>query len=389
MGSKTLGALKYTLGFVIAFIVLILIGLLLRPSGKTGGSKTDWINDLLDTKDRGQNAIFFVVACVMMLGVIGWVAYGGYGASAWPIGLIRGKRQLSYERSEINSELDLVRAKSDSIKYKRAQTAKDKLELSTLQKKERLLASHATLLSKTDDSWVTKVSRALRPFAVVLGVLLFLLALLLVASLTITSVDRAKNSPCGKSCGWTLNHPKLPNPLDILLVKSHKVFPIDYVLFTLILLFFFFASLSGIMRIGVRFAWLLLYKIRPRKTVPQGVLLMAMILNFLILTLNMQVLTLAPQYSTFGYQSYVVPQNVTGSGTVRPCQQDAPQGSCTTTRLSHLVSQVSVQMPFFGVVFFYQNWAFLAIFVLGALFNLFKARAAHGDDNDSDSEAEI
>jgi hypothetical protein len=52
-----------------------------------------------------------------------------------------------------------------------------------------------------------------------------------------------------------------------------------------------------------------LYKIRAGKTVPQGLLLMCMLLMFSMLTLNVFMLSLAPEYMTFGYQRYVCAQS--------------------------------------------------------------------------------
>jgi LMBR1 domain-containing protein 1 len=545
VGRKVLGAAKFTLGFVFCFVVLIVIGLLMRPSpGKSEGT-SDWVRGLLDTSNRGQGAIYFTVACVMLLGTIGWTIYAGYGLSAWPIGLIRGQRSLSLERTDVDSELGLVRAKSDAIKYKRSQSKKDKNELDRLLKKERLLKQHTTVLDREAESWLARVRRMLRPFAFLLGVLALLFSMFLMTSLALGTIDRAKNSKCGMECGWTLNRSRIPNPLDIVLVEAHRVFPADYAVFAAMLLFFFAATFAGISRIGIRFAWILIYRVRARRTLPQGVLLTAMVLNFLILTLSMQVLTLAPQYATFGYQSYIVPEPANGNGSaangngsrvdayaplpvgdlprvaqmpgsgfdypasagasaggsyeadalageedqdngllatisdlvsprrhpggrsdgegatdgdgkaaidgggkaatdsdgkvatdgggttftgttasrgaelpptqralvgdavtillsagagsdtddpdpdaglVKPCRRDAPANACQTTRLAHFISKVSVQMPFFGLVFFYQNWAFLGMFFIGLVISVFKARPGATDGVGSDDE---
>lgn len=448
MGQKIAGALKFTVIFVIAFAVLIAIGLVLKPSQKTSAGHAQWINDLLDTSHRGQGAIYFIVAVLMMMGTIGWAAYGAYGVAAWPLAMIKGKANLSLERTDVNSDLSVVRAKAQALKHKRSQTAKDRAELLLLEKKERLLSGHASMLETKSVSWVTKVGRALQPFRILIGCLLALLGLFCMVSLLLTSVDRAKNSPCGIKCGWTLNKATLPNPLDLLLVQAHRAFPLDLVLFTAILLFLVGGVISGMTRIGIRFAWILLYRVRAKRTAPQGVLLMALILNFLILTLNMQVLTLAPQYATFGHQSYdsslvngtsgvsqvatpgfapspahplvrshfgpgeatvllsdsyemlLDEEGVTAglggpkpsakpkppANPVKPCQQDAPEGTCATTRLSHLVAKVSTQMPFFGLVFFAQNWLVLAVFIVGFLYNALRPRPTHGEELESTDE---
>ena len=48
-----------------------------------------------------------------------------------------------------------------------------------------------------------------------------------------------------------------------------------------------------------------LFKLRPHGSVPQGLLLMCMLLMLSLLTLNVFMTSLAPEYMTFGYQRYV------------------------------------------------------------------------------------
>ncbi len=45
-----------------------------------------------------------------------------------------------------------------------------------------------------------------------------------------------------------------------------------------------------------------MYKIRPRRTRPQGILMLCMILMFIILAINIIVYQLTPQYSMYGSQ---------------------------------------------------------------------------------------
>ena len=52
----------------------------------------------------------------------------------------------------------------------------------------------------------------------------------------ITGVDKAKNSVCGSHCGYILGQINIFQPLNYILVRASKVFPIDYVLFLLLTL---------------------------------------------------------------------------------------------------------------------------------------------------------
>ena len=49
-----------------------------------------------------------------------------------------------------------------------------------------------------------------------------------------------------------------------------------------------------------------MYKVRPRRTLPQGLLMFCMILMFLVLAINVILYELTPQYSSFGSQHYLV-----------------------------------------------------------------------------------
>ena len=71
------------------------------------------------------------------------------------------------------------------------------------------------------------------------------------------------------------------------------------------------------MSMGIRLLWVKLYSVRARKTAPQGILLTILILMLSIVALNFQVLTLAPQYATFGTQQYMI--EVNGTQTYYDC----------------------------------------------------------------------
>ena len=46
------------------------------------------------------------------------------------------------------------------------------------------------------------------------------------------------------------------------------------------------------------------YEIRPKRTLPQALLISGFIISFVILSLSAQMMTLSPQYTTFGSQKY-------------------------------------------------------------------------------------
>ena len=71
----------------------------------------------------------------------------------------------------------------------------------------------------------------------VFGALFTLFGFLIVLSLLLTSVDKALNS-LGPKTGYVLVNSTLPNPVDTVLVYAQRVFPLDYVVYSGMVLFF-------------------------------------------------------------------------------------------------------------------------------------------------------
>jgi LMBR1 domain-containing protein 1 len=73
-----------------------------------------------------------------------------------------------------------------------------------------------------------------------------------------------------------------------------------------LILYFFLATMSGIIAIGIRFLWMTLFKITKSATAPQGLLVTALLLTLSLLALNYTMTTtVAPGYAHFGSQVYV------------------------------------------------------------------------------------
>ena len=99
-----------------------------------------------------------------------------------------------------------------------------------------------------------------RPFQLAIGVFLGLLSLLLAVSLVLTNIDRALHSSL--SNGYSLQNSSLPNPLDLALIAAQAIFPLDYILYTALVVFLVSCSTAGLTSLGIRCCCLALYKIR-------------------------------------------------------------------------------------------------------------------------------
>jgi LMBR1 domain-containing protein 1 len=154
---------------------------------------------------------------------------------------------------------------------------------------------------------------------------------------------------------------------------SSKVFPIDYVIFLLLVLFLFSASVVGIATVGIRFLWITIFKIRKGHSSPQALLLATVLLTLIVLAINYSVaMLIAPQYATFGSQKYCdrlpkhpgeQPDCTHHQSAIKWCSEiaDTPQADavCTPSVVSNFINRVSVNFPFFGVILFWAQFAFL------------------------------
>jgi LMBR1 domain-containing protein 1 len=67
--------------------------------------------------------------------------------------------------------------------------------------------------------------------------------------------DKIKNSVCGRNCGYILSNPQVFNPVNYIFTQTSKVYPIDYVFMIILILYFFIATVVGIILVGIRFLW--------------------------------------------------------------------------------------------------------------------------------------
>jgi len=212
-----------------------------------------------------------------------------------------------------------------------------------------------------------------------------LVSLLLIASFLLSLIDKVA-SGCGAPCGFITSHPQIKNPIDIILANLAPYFPLDYIILGSIILFIFFCTLGGIIRIGIRFLWVHLFTIRARRSPPQGLLLATLFLMLALLALNMQIVTLAPKYSLYGSQNYID----TTTNSTMPCSIDAPPESCPMSQIGTIVTRIQMGTPFFGVVYYVATWVFLGTFLIGFIVSIVRRKASntdvHEEDEDEDND---
>jgi LMBR1 domain-containing protein 1 len=391
--QKIWGGCKYTIFLLLIVVIFLAVGLFLffvKPGDKptSPGNATDWAKNIIDSQNVPEASISFAIACLTVLGYLSWITYTAYGLSAFPIGIIKGKKHIAEDTSDITSTLQITKEKASAIQSKylsgqKKMSKKDSEQLDLLKRKERVLARQNLRLRGENTGW-RKVWSIFKPFMFIFGILFLLFSILIWVSILLTNIDKAAYSGqfCGSQCGFILAYPKIFNPLDFVLTELAAYFPLDYVLLALIIFYIFFTTLSGVIRIGVRFLWVHMYKIRSKSTPPQGLLLTAIILMFSILALNMELTTLAPQYANWGSQTYT-PVNGTSA---QQCSLDAPPGACYMTQIGTIVNRISIRTTFFGIIFFAATWIFIVTTFLSFFIAAFKAKSSNVEARESDSD---
>ncbi|XP_076021397.1 lysosomal cobalamin transport escort protein LMBD1 [Genypterus blacodes] len=403
--SQVKNALKYTIGFVIVCVVLLLIGAFVPLEAQPGQNSTHWekVQHLFEELGsiHGLPALSFSISTLTLIGMLAVITYTAYGMSVLPLNLIKGTRSVAYERLQNTEDTDDVEHQIENLKSKckdgRPLSSRDRRSLHELEGKLQVLKRKSTHLEIVERNCCSKMGCALRPVKILLGIFFILVALLFAVALFISNLDTALHS-AGISSGFIIFGTNLTNPLNELLLALQPVFPLDYLLITVITMYFVLTSMAGIRNMGIWFFWIRLYKIRPKRTRPQALLFLCMILLLIVLHTSYMIYSLAPQYVMYGSQKYLLQSPMpadgptSGNGTIvisKICDADAPEDQCTVTR-SYLFLH---KFWFFRTIYYFGNWAFIVAFFIGLVVSCCRGKKSviegevEADDSDmSDDE---
>ncbi|NWW72613.1 LMBD1 protein, partial [Climacteris rufus] len=399
--SQVKTALKYTLGFIMICTVLLLIGAFVPLDIPNKKNSTEWERVKLLFEEFGSShgltALSFSISSLTVIGMLAAITYTAYGMSALPLNLIKGTTSAAYERLENTEDIEEVEQHLSRIKSKcrdgRPLSSRDRRTLQQLEERLRTLRRRERHLESIEKSWWTKFCEAIRPLKIVWGVFFIIVALLFTVSLFLSNLDKALHS-AGFDSGFIILGTNLTNPLNMLLPVLQRVFPLDYILITTIVMYFIFTSMAGIRNMGIWFFWIRLYKIRRGKTRPQALLFLCMILLLIVLHTSYMIYSLAPQYVMYGSQKYLVQQGVLVAtynqlGNIFrsllyvilfPFNLD----QCIVTRTYLFLHK----FWFFSAAYYFGNWAFIAVFLIGLLVSCCKGKKSviEGEVDDDDSD---
>ena len=63
------------------------------------------------------------------------------------------------------------------------------------------------------------------------------------------------NSLCGARCGYIIGQAQVFNPVNYIFLQGSKAYPIDFIFMVILILYFFVATVIGIVFFGIRFLW--------------------------------------------------------------------------------------------------------------------------------------
>ena len=331
-----------------------------------------------------------------------YTIYTGAGLALLPITFVKSAPSISAPSLAANTasqlEQNLERQHQLEARNEGRQEgldSRDRRELDALVNEERNLRRRERLARESAGEgqhallkvW-HKIEAIFRPVKLLCGVFFMLVSIVIWLSMLITAIDKVKNSVCGRHCGYLLGSINIFQPINFFLVKAARVFPIDYALFVLLVLFLFSASVVAIATVGIRFLWLTIFKIRKGNSSPQALLMATTLLALMVLAINYAVTNfIAPQYSIFGPQTYCDMDqgpSLTANDTrlscsdhpdrLRPCSEAVNSKSardvCTPSVMSTFINRINVNFPFFGLVSFWAQFAFLGTYQLITFVNV-------------------
>ncbi|KAI9834907.1 MAG: hypothetical protein M1838_005450, partial [Thelocarpon superellum] len=411
------GAVKYSLSFLLLVVIIFVTGFFLPVPRDLHGDHgdSDYAKKLL-ADNNSDHALTFALGFLITLGTLLYVVFTGAGMAILPMSFLRPPSVLSLpsdaERSV--SALEGNRERQRQLEGRAGRlpnglSSKERRELDALVREERTLVRRERLAAETvaeNTSWMSKTWRKLgaifRPVSLLFGGLLLVLALIIWCSMLLTGIDKASNSLCKGRCGYILAEINVLNPINWILYKSADVYPVDYVLVAMLILFFFCSSVCGLTSIGIRFVWIRLFRIRKGRTSPQAMLIGTFTLALIVLAINYAMTTIvAPQYATFGSQTFC-DFDPPRPGAARDCSKHpefiltcsdvstspAAAEVCLPSVMSTFLNRIAVNYSFFGVFDFFAQFAFLAVFLIAFFMSLVRAPRVNWDEMEEDARSD-
>ncbi|CAF4891050.1 unnamed protein product [Rotaria sp. Silwood1] len=378
-------AIKWTIGFLIFLIILIILGIFVPqlatlPSDNST-SEWDHVKYLIDHFDssRVEDSISFAIFTLSIIGFILLTIYTGYGSIACPISLIRGKRSarlqqatIEEQRIEIQNQIRILKTR-----YPRhvPMPANEKRKLAELEQQDAALCRNEESIIIVRQSFCFKCRYIYRPIQIILGGFLCFLAILIFISLLLSNINKCINFVNFKQI-FAQGNQTLPNPIDLVFIWTGKFYPISYIFLSGLMVYIILTSLYGLQQIGIWYFCIRMYRFSRGRTKPQAILMLCSLLMFIVVAINVFVYLLIPQYAIYGDQHY---SSINNNGTiiVEPCTQFVTTDQCQMTVMGRIILRFFYKVWFFGAIYFCLSWLFLLIFAGSFILKLIRNRESN------------
>ncbi|TDH68853.1 hypothetical protein CCR75_005262 [Bremia lactucae] len=377
--GRIYAALKRTGSYLLGLSLVLIMLMVVLLSGKPASSDIDWLRPLLKFSSDFETFLRLMGGILALTGIYLWLFVCSRGLASVPlVGLLMEDHSIDENMTtfeillqENSMETHATKQTRETILQRYAveqqMSGADKERLVQLKMRENLLKERREVLNANLQKFA--LSGNLSCWKIPIGVLLMILSLLIVVSILMTSIDKVAHSKFER--GFLLNRPKILNPMDLLLVLASRVFPLDYLVFSVLFVYFFTISLVVLKRHGLQILCFRLGRLQPRLTSSTTVAMLSPVMMQLAIGGLFALLTLAPQYATFGHQNFA-----DNEGRIVPCtlqeaakaaaaaaKSGGPPNHCRLTQLASFYNGLAVELPMFGTAFFAGQFLFAAAFV--------------------------
>ncbi|CAF1024819.1 unnamed protein product [Rotaria sp. Silwood1] len=402
ISKKICAALKWTAGFIIFLIFLIILGIFVPQIATlpSDNSTSEWenIKYLINhfNSSRVEDSISFSIFTLSIIGFFLLTIYTGYGSIACPLSLIRGKRNARLQQQSIEEQRTDIQRQIETLKARYPRSVKMpfrvKRRLEDLEQKEIALNRNAESIKVVRRSLFFKCRFIYRPVQIILGVLLLLFAILIFISLLLSNINKCIHFVSFKQI-FAQGNKTLPNPIDIIITWTGKFYPVSYIVLSLLLVYIIVTSLFGLQQLGIWYFWVRMYRFSRGRTKPQAILMLSSLMMFIVVAINAFVYLLIPQYSIYGDQNYAL---VNSTVTAQPCTQYVTTDQCEMTVMGRIILRFFYKVWFFGAVYFFLSWLFLIVFLVSCIVKIVRNRESNiqeftverflEDDDDDENE---
>ncbi|KMZ79284.1 hypothetical protein PVIIG_01758 [Plasmodium vivax India VII] len=337
-----------------------------------------------------KKTIYFICLLVA-LSIIGLIYRPGhklamsYGIACLPLSFLQQKN-IEHDKKEIEARFANLKEKEMVIKHKyRAPSeirGSDKYEILRIEKMQRALSRYNYKLQeieKTSESWLSYVIGIVLTFRVITGLVFLTFSFVIYISLLASITDKYFNSVCAYKCGFVLEKINtIFNLLDSSLLLFSRLFPLDIFLIASLAIYIFCCSLYGIVNVGIRVCFIPLYKLKTRRSSPETMLVLCFVIIHIILVLIMTLLTIAPNYITYGIQRIRINDPLA----FIKCSLKTDKNVCKMSVLSVFFNKIFFGIPYFANSYFFSNWMFILMYSLSFVYRIFFKRISYLDSLD-------